>query len=466
MRLRPLFYVLLPCLSVAINSVSVSAAPPAASASASRAPASPLPAVKYRDRTLPNGLRVLSSENHRTPTVAIYVFYRVGGKDDPSGKSGFAHLFEHLLFKSTRNMVSEQMDRMTEDVGGQNNAYTSEDVTVYHETVPSNHLERLLWAEAERMSNLNVDDANFKSERAVVQEEFRQSYAANPYGDLYLQTTIQGFAAHPYRRPVIGNIAELAAATLSDVQAFHATYYRPDNAVLVVVGDFEPAQLDSWVDKYFGAVGKPSTAIPRVTVKEPPRTKEKRVSLSAPDVPLPAFSATFLTPGVADRDTPALDILANILGSGESSRLYRSLVYQKQIASDVSVSPDSRMDAGLFTVQVTAAGGKAIGPVETAALAEIEKVRATPVSAVELAKAKNNLVDDIVRARETVDGTANYLGSAAVLYGDPERINTELAAINAVTAADVLRVAKKYLAPTNRTVIRYTVKQAVKGAAK
>ncbi|MBC7808901.1 MAG: insulinase family protein [Akkermansiaceae bacterium] len=316
------------------------------------------------------------------------------------------------------------------------------------------------------MSNLNVDDANFKSERAVVQEEFRQSYAANPYGDLYLQTTIQGFSTHPYRRPVIGNIAELAAATVDDVRAFHKTYYRPDNAVLVVVGDFDPAQFDSYVDKYFGAVGKPATAIPRVMVKEPPRTKEKRVSISAPDVPLPAFSATYLTPGVADKDIPALDVLANILGNGESSRLYRSLVYQKQIASDVSVSPDSHQDAGLFTVLVTNAGGKTLDAVEPAALAEIEKLRKTSVTAAELAKAKNNLVDDVVRARETVDGTANFLGSAALLYGDPERINSELAAINAVTAADVLRVAKEYLAPGNRTVIRYTTKQATKEAAK
>ncbi len=426
--------------------------------------ASPLPALKYRDRTLPNGLRVLSSENHRTPTVAIYVFYRVGGKDDPPGRSGFAHLFEHLMFKTTRNMVSEQLDRLTEDVGGQNNAYTADDVTVYHETVPSNHLERLLWAEAERMSNLNVDEANFKSERAVVQEEFRQSYSANPYGDLYLQTTIQAFSTHPYRRPVIGNIAELAAATVEDVRAFHKTYYRPDNAVLVVVGDFDTAQFDGWVDKYFAVVPKPESAVPRVTVTEPPRTKEKRVALTAPDVPLPAFSATYLMPGAVDKDTPALDVLANILGSGESSRLYRSLVYQKQIASDVSVASDSKQDAGIFTLVVTAAGGKTLDALEPAALAEIDKLRGTPVTAAELAKAKNNLTDDIVRTRETVDGTANYLG-LATLVGNPERINTDLAAINAVTAADVLRVAKKYLAPTNRTVIRYTSKKTTEGTA-
>ncbi len=188
--------------------------------------------------------------------------------------------------------------------------------------------------------------------------------------------------------------------------------------------------------------------------------------MSAPDVPLPAFTATYLTPKVADKDTPVLDIAANILGSGESSRLYRTLVYQKQIASSVSVSPDSRQDAGLFTVQVVTAGGKSLTTVEPAALAEVEKIRVAPVTITELDKAKNNLVDDIVRARQTVDGTANYLGTAAVLYGDPGRINTELAEINAVTVADVLRVAKKYLRPTNRVVIQYTSKQTAKGGTK
>ncbi len=431
---------------------AASAAPPAAKT------ASPLPALAFRDRTLPNGLRVLTSENHRTPTVAVYVFYRVGSKDDPAGRSGFAHLFEHLMFKSTRNMKAEQFDRLTEDVGGQNNAYTQDDMTVYTETVPSNHLERILWAEADRMSNLNVDEANFKSERAVVEEEFRQSYAANPYGVLELQTTMQGFAAHPYKRPTIGNIAELDSATLPDVRAFHDTYYRSDNAVLVVVGDFDPSQLDGWVDKYFAAVAKPSGTVPRVTIKEPLRTAEKRVAFAEPDVPLPAFTVTYLTPGVADKDAPALDVLANILGSGQSSRLYHSLVYTKQIASDASTGTDSRQDAGLFTLQVTAAGGKSLPAVEAAALAELDVVRAASVTPAELAKAKNNLIAGIVRSRETVNGTANYLGSAAVLYGDPNRINTELDAINAVTVQDVRRVANQYLAPSNRTLISYTAK--------
>lgn len=428
--------------------------------------ASPLPPLAFTDRVLPNGLRVLASENHRTPTVAIYVFYRVGSKDDPPGRSGFAHLFEHLMFKSTKNMASEQLDRLTEDVGGANNAYTADDATVYHETVPSNHLERLLWAEAERMSNLTVDEKNFKSERAVVQEEYRQSYAANPYGDLYLQTVIQGFTKHPYKRPGIGNLAELQAATVADVRAFHKTYYRPDNAVLVVVGDFDPAQLKSWTEKYFGAVAKPTGAIPRVTIVEPPRTEQKHIAVSAPDVPLPAFSATYLVPGVADTDTPALDVAANVLASGESSRLYRALVYDKQIASDVSAESNTNTASGLFTVLITAASGAKLPDLETTAFAEMDRLRAGEITPAELAKAKTNLVAQIVRTRETVDGTANFLGQSAVFLGDPHRINSQLSQINAVTGADVLRVAQKYLSPANRVIISYTAKEVAAPVAK
>src|SRR5580704_10398982 len=225
--------------------------------SPARAQTAPAPApvkiapLKYRQRTLANGLKVLSIENHQSPTVAIQVWYHVGGKDDPAGRSGFAHLFEHMMFKSTKNQKNENFDRLTEDIGGQNNAFTEEDHTVYHETVPSNYLEPLLWAEADRMANLDVNDPNFVSERAVVEEEYRQSYLARPYGRLNLYVEEHSFIAHPYKRGVIGSISDLDSAMLPDVRKFHETFYRPDNATLIVSGDFDPSQLDGWVDKYF-----------------------------------------------------------------------------------------------------------------------------------------------------------------------------------------------------------------------
>src|SRR6266403_1723628 len=207
-----------------------------------------MPQIKFRERTLANGLRVLSVVDKSSPTVAINVWYHVGSKDDPDQRSGFAHLFEHIMFKSTKNMKSEMMDRLTEDVGGFNNAFTADDVTVYFEVVPSNYLETLIWAEADRLSGLTVDEPNFKSERAVVEEEYRQSVLAPPYGRFEYLLQQKSFFQHPYKRPTIGSFEDLDAASLKNVQDFHTTYYRPDNATLVVVGDFEPKQLNVWVD--------------------------------------------------------------------------------------------------------------------------------------------------------------------------------------------------------------------------
>src|SRR5215813_14444702 len=252
-----------------------------------------MPQVKFTDRTLANGMRVLAAPDSSSPTVAIQVWYHVGSKDDPQNRSGFAHLFEHIMFKSTRNMKSEMMDRLTEDVGGMNNAFTNDDVTVYYEVIPSNYLETLLWAEADRLSGLNVDDPNFKSERDVVKEEYRQSVLAPPYGKFFHLLQQKSFQQHPYKRPSIGSIEDLDAATLKDVQDFHSTYYRPDNATLVVVGDFDPKQLDAWVDKYFAPIQKPSRPLPRVEVKEPPRKSEIRVTESGSN-DLPAVGFTFL----------------------------------------------------------------------------------------------------------------------------------------------------------------------------
>src|SRR2546421_6123860 len=255
-----------------------------------------MPQMKYRERTLPNGLRVLSVVDKSSPTVAINVWYHVGSKDDPDQRSGFAHLFEHIMFKSTKNMKAEMMDRLTEDVGGNNNAFTEDDVTVYYETIPSNYLETLLWAEAERLASLTVDEENFHSERAVVQEEYRQSILAPPYGKFYYAMQQKSFNAHPYKRPTIGSIEDLQAATVENVQKFHSTFYRPDNATLIIVGDFDPKQLDAFVDKYFGSIPKPNLPLPRVQVKEEARTGEKRFTEYGSNVPLPGVGITYLVP--------------------------------------------------------------------------------------------------------------------------------------------------------------------------
>lgn len=418
-----------------------------------------VPRVDFRDRTLDNGLRVVSAADRSSPTVAIQLWYHVGSKDDPEARSGFAHLFEHLMFKSTRNMPSEMMDRLTEDVGGFVEASTFDDNTVYYEVVPSNYLETLLWAEADRLTGLNVDELNFKSERDVVKEEYRESVLAPPYGRFDYLLQEKSFLTHPYRRPTIGSIEDLDAASLADVQAFHATFYRPDNAVLVVVGDFDEKQLDSWVDKYFAAIARPDRPLPRVTVKEPARRTETRFTEYGPNVPLPAVGLTYLTPPLSSADTYALRVAQTILSAGASSRLYHSIVYDQQIAQSASAAASLLEDVSLFSITAIVASGKKPEAVEAALLAEIRKMQEAPVRPAELEKAINQMLTAQLQERETNNGKAMALGAATILFNDPNRVNTNLGRLQAVTAADVQRVMKKYFTTENRLVLYYMQEQ-------
>jgi zinc protease len=301
---------------------------------------------------------------------------------------------------------------------------------------------------------LNVDDANFKSEADVVKEEYRQGVEAPPYGRFEYLLQEKSFLEHPYKRPTIGSIEDLSAASLKDVQEFHTTYYRPDNATLVVVGDFDPAQLNAWVDKYFGPIPKPSRPLPRVQVKEPPRKSEIRLTEYGKN-DLPAIGLTYLSVPSADPDSDALRVADAILSAGESSRLYNALVYTQQLAAEVNSSAEGREDAGLFVLLAVLSEGKKPADAEKSLLAEIKKLQDVPVSAAELEKAKNQLITEQLRQRETSNGKALALGEAAVLLGDPARVNTDLARLQAVTPADIQRVMKKYFADTNRLVLYY-----------
>jgi zinc protease len=426
-----------------------------AGAAGAKGQATRVPPINFKERTLANGLSVITAQERSSPTVSIQVWYKVGSKDDPDRRSGFAHLFEHLMFKSTRNMRDEMMDRLTEDVGGWNNASTSDDVTNYYEVVPSNYLETLLWAEADRMGALNVTEKNFPSERDVVKEEFNTSVLAPPYGRLFYAIDKDSFAVHPYHRPTIGSKEDLDAANIEDVRTFHKTFYRPDNAVLIVVGDFEQQQLDAWVDRYFAKIPRPAAAIPRVTVKEPERTAERRFNETGPNVPLPAVAITYLAPPVSNPDADALRVAESILSNGESSRLYQSLVYTQQVAAEAFGQANLRQDTGIFVLGAILAGGKQPGEGERALLAELKKMQDAPVTKAELDKAVNQLVANALRERETNSGKAFAIGSAAVLVGDVRRVNTDIERLQAVTAADVQRVMKKYFTDTNRVVITY-----------
>jgi zinc protease len=411
--------------------------------------------LTFQHAVLGNGLQVYSIEDHSSPTVAVQVWYHVGSKDDPNQRSGFAHLFEHMMFKGNEHLTPDTFEQLTENIGGENNAYTAPDVTVYHEVVPSNYLEPILWAEAERMSSLAINDENFKSERDVVKEEYRQRIAANPYGEFSLAIDQKSFGTHPYKRPTIGNIAELDASELPEVKAFHSTFYRPDNASLIVVGDFKPSDLEKWTKKYFGAVARPTTKIPRVTVTEPARKEDQHEVLSSAKAPLPAFALTYLAPSVRSVDEPALELADEILSGGESSRLYHSLVYEQQVAQRASFDADLREDLGLLTFRVIVAGGKTLAQAEKSLNQQIEKVLKDGVTEAELDKAKNRFLTGKLMDRETNNGKANALGEAVVIYHDPDRINTDLAKYQSVTAKQVKDVLNKYLNGKKRVLIEY-----------
>ena len=411
--------------------------------------------INIKQRSLPNGLRIVSVQDNSTPTVSVHVWYDVGGKNDPPGRSGFAHMFEHMMFKATKNMPDEKMDRLTEDVGGFNNASTWPDYTNYYEVVPSNHLERILWAESDRMVNLNVDDKNFASEREVVKEEYRQGVLAPPYGKLYWLLDDITFQKHPYRRGVIGNLDELSAATRADAEAFYKTFYRPDNAWLIVVGDFDEKQLNSWIDKYFGSIAKPSAAIPRVTETEPDWTAERRFNETGPRVPFPAAAVVYRAPKTTSPDIPALRLAASIMSGGESSRMYQSLVRQQQIAQEADLDLELNAEGGRMSFVGIGSDKGTSENLEKAWYAELKRIQDGGVTAKELEKAKNGLIANAVRARETNDGKAIAIERAVAYQGDPTAVNQEVAKLQAVTIADIQRVMKQYFRDNNRVVIYY-----------
>ena len=418
----------------------------------------PLPALPLAERRLANGLQVIALPVAGAGTVAVQVWYRVGGKDDPPGRSGFAHLFEHMMFKRTRHLASEAFDRLTEDVGGSNNAFTAADVTAYTNEVPANHLERLLWAEAERMSNLQVDQASFDSEREVVKEELRERVLADPYGRLFNALPELAYSRHPYRRPVVGRIEDLDAATLADVQRFHATYYRPDNALLIVAGGFDPAALERWVDRYFGPLHAPAAPVPRVNVREPRRERTARRSLHGPTVPLPAVALLWQGPRAGAAEAPALQVASALLSAGESSRLNEALVYRARSAQSAGFYADLNADAGMLAAYAIAASGRPPAEIEAALRHELQRLAAGPVAPAELDKVRNQLLTAALAARQTPAGQAEAVGWAVVNHGDARQADAEIARLQAVAAADVQRVLRRMLA-TPAVSVHYTQKE-------
>ena len=410
------------------------------------------PKLVYQIATLPNGLTVVLSEDHSTPIVNLQLWYHVGSKDEKPGRTGFAHLFEHLMFKGSKNVEPEQHTSVISSIGGHSNAYTTQDTTVFWETVPSQYLPLALWLEADRMATLRIDQDTFTREREVVKEERRMRIDNQPYGSLSELIYENAFTVSPYRHPTIGSMTDLEAASVDDVRDFYHTYYVPKNATLVLVGDFDPAQAMQFVTQYLDRVPPSSRPIPRDYPVDPPQTQEKRVTLHE-DWPLPVVAVAYHITYDGDPDSYPLHIISKVLSDGDSSRIYQDLVYKKGIALAAFGGGDIMEEPSLFYAVAIVQPGHTTDEVASALIDEFDRLKTDGITAHELDRAKNQFARDYIIGRETDQQKASQLAHAVVIHHDVTTADGEFDIFMHVTRGDVQRVAQKYFTTQNRTVL-------------
>jgi len=402
----------------------------------------------YTMTTLGNGLQVIYLEDHSTPIVHAAIWYHVGSKNERPGRTGFAHLFEHLMFKGSRNVAPDQHPSWITSVGGQANAFTDEDATVYWQTVPAQYLPLVLWLEADRMASLDVSESKFRTEVEVVKEERRMRYDNQPFGRLSEIIFEHAFTTHPYKHQTIGSITDLEAASIDDVRAFHDAYYVPNNATLVLTGDFDTAEAQALVERYLGRVPR-GAPVPRDIPVEPTHTGEETVTVTEP-WPLPAVVVSYHITYDGHPDAYPLHILAKILSDGDSSRIYRSLVYEHQLAlaafGEAKLIEHPNLFYAVAIVQPNVAPATALDALQ----AELDRIKTEGVTAEELQQAKRQFARDYILGRETVQQKALHLAHAAVIHDDVTTADGEFDLFQNVTAEDVQRVARTYFVPESR----------------
>ncbi len=400
---------------------------------------------------LQNGLTVLAMEDHTVPSVSIRIVYKVGSRNERPGITGLSHLFEHMMFNGSARFKPKMFDQLIEAGGGSSNASTTADYTEYHEDFSSPTLDTVLQLEADRMRALKLDTANLEQERGIVKEERRVNYDNSPEGAMEELLWNTAYLAHPYRWDTIGFMTDINAIRLPDAKAYFKTYYAPDNAVMVVVGDFQTQALLAKVKQYFSDIPRQPPP-PRVVRDEPPQRGERRIALHRA-AELPAVMIGYHIGSFRNPDDPALDVLSTILSRGESSRLYESLVREKQVATGVTASNESRLDPGLFTFYAQAQQGHTAAECEQAIYAALDDIKKNGVTPRELQKAKNGLRASYVNSFKTYSGTAAQLGDYEAEWGNWKRLYDYLPLHDRVTTADVQRVARKYFSDRNRTVV-------------
>lgn len=402
--------------------------------------------IPFETYKLPNGLTVILSVDRTTPTVAVNVWYHVGSKNEMPGRTGFAHLFEHVMFTGSGHVPYGLHDKLTEGVGGGNNGSTTNDRTNYFETIPSNYLESALWLESDRMGYLldTLDIPKLNAQRDVVKNERRQSYDNQPYGRVSeIFSAAMYPKTHPYSWPVIGSMTDLSAASEEDVKAFFRLYYAPNNATLAVVGDFDPAQAKAWIQKYFGDLPK-GQPVERPKVALGKLDSSKRL-VYEDRVQVPRLYIQWPTIGFKQDDDYALSVMSSILSGSRTARLTKALVYDSQKASQVFAFQNSAEDVGVFQVVVVPRPEHSLTDLEAAVDQVIQKFISEGPTAEELQKAKSGLELSFLRGLESNLGKANQLINGAVFYGNPGQFSTDYQKTLAVTAADVKRVANQYL---------------------
>jgi zinc protease len=410
------------------------------------------PKLQYEIATLSNGLTVVTSEDHSTPIVHLNLTYHVGSKNEKPGRTGFAHLFEHLMFKGSKNVLPEAHTSYVASVGGQSNAYTTDDETVFWETVPSQYLPMILWLEADRMATLRIDKDTFTNEREVVKEERRMRVDNQPYGRLNEIIYDQAFTVHPYKHPTIGSMEDLEAASVEDVRDFYNTFYVPSNATLTLVGDFDTAQAQQLAIQYLGRVPKASREVPRDIPREPPQVKEKRVTLQEP-WPLPAVIVAYHITFDGNPDSYPLHIAAKVLSDGDSSRIYKKLVYEKQMAVAAFGSANLIEDPNLFYAVAIVQPGHSPDEVANTLVTEIDRLKTEPISEHELQRTKNQFARDYILNRESNQQKASVLAHAVVIHSDIKTADGEFDIFQNISIADVQRVARTYFTAENRLVL-------------
>ncbi|MDG1571720.1 pitrilysin family protein [Robiginitalea sp. M366] len=410
--------------------------------------------VAYEEYDLDNGLHVILHQDNSAPVVVTSVMYHVGGKDRTEGRTGFAHLFEHLLFEGTKNIEKGKWFEIVSSHGGQNNANTTQDRTYYYEVFPSNHLELGLWMESERMLHPVINQEGVDTQQEVVKEEKRLRYDNSPYGQILPVLGKSLFSKHPYKDPNIGYMEDLDAATLADVIAYNQMYYVPNNAVLVVAGDINAAKTKKMVADYFGSIPRGADIV-RNYPQEDPITEEIRSKAYDKNIQIPASIVAYRTPGFKERDAYVLDMISSYLSDGRSSKLYKKMVDDQKQALQVGAFNIGQEDYGMYIVFSLPVGNTSLDTLVSEVEEEITKVRSELISERDYTKLQNKFENRFVNSNSSIQGIANSLARNYMLYGDTSLINKEIDIYRSITREEIREVAEKYLKPNQRVVIDY-----------